>query len=259
MTESDHGVNENMIEMSEHERGVQQRLSIAMQGRRPYAWAADVHLSRGAIGRLQKGNLPDAVKLVPALRIDRLSLSWLVDGLGAPYSVNQSVSDEDVWRQVSQHLADQPDQWEIYLSASPDGYAVILAQDCTSTTDTGQQYKWRATEVWGGNCGPITARRIANWSSIKPVRQIILKPEDWIRLITGRLGNAELWGARGVMPVGKIAPITSIEDITGLRVLKAAETDPAYASLIRTAKSLNPEDRATVADLARRLAFKPPT
>lgn len=75
MTESDHGVNENMIEMSEHERGVQQRLSIAMQGRRPYAWAADVHLSRGAIGRLQKGNLPDAVKLVPALRIDRLSLS----------------------------------------------------------------------------------------------------------------------------------------------------------------------------------------
>ena len=259
MTVNDQSVNPESIDLSEYENGVSSRLSIALLHRKPYAWAADVLLSRGAIGRLQKGNLPDAVKLLPAVRIERLSLTWLLDGRGPPYSVNHAISDDDTWKQVSMRITDEPDAWSIYIATSAEGWAVVLAQDCINTSDSGKEYTWRATEVWGGACGPLTAKRLLSWASVKPIEQITLSAADWRRLVTGHLGNAELWGARGVKSVAKIHPVGDIHTITDLRLQKVAEptTDPSYQQVLRHLQKMSPEDRSTIAIVAQRLVTPP--
>jgi hypothetical protein len=64
-----------------------ERFEFLLRGRKPYTWAQSVALSRGAIHRLQNGSFPDPEKLVPACRVENISLSWWLDGIGAPYIV----------------------------------------------------------------------------------------------------------------------------------------------------------------------------
>ena len=63
-------------------RSPEGRLAFLLRGRKPFVWNRSVHLSNGAVQRMNQGKWPDPAKLVPACRIENVSLTWLLEGRG---------------------------------------------------------------------------------------------------------------------------------------------------------------------------------
>lgn len=135
------------------------RLDVVLSGRKAYAWAEQVGLSSGTMNRLKKGQFPDPEKLVPACRIENLSLSWLIDGMGSPYLVHAHADDRSAARTLLDHLQDEPG-WHVFVLRSNLGWAPVLHQPVEATTADGTVYRYRAVEVIAGPCGQETAQVI---------------------------------------------------------------------------------------------------
>lgn len=139
---------------------VKSRLEAILGGRKPYAWAERVGLSSGTMNRLLKGSFPDPEKLIPACRIENLSLSWLLDGMGSPYLVHAHADDRSAARTLLQHLSDEPG-WHVFVVRSELGWTPVLHQPVESTTAEGTVYRYRAVEVIAGPCAEKTAQVLA--------------------------------------------------------------------------------------------------
>ncbi len=58
------------------------------------------------MSRLWQGSAPDPGNLVPAIRMERLSLSWLIDGQGSPFYVAVPVDDADASKMLLEIVGD---------------------------------------------------------------------------------------------------------------------------------------------------------
>lgn len=112
--------------LPDFESGVVGRFNQLLLGRKPHPFGASVHLSRGIVTRLMRGSLPDPEFLVPLVRIERISLSWLLTGVGAPYSILTATNDVEAWHEIKERLADEPEAWRIVLAVSDAGWTVVL-------------------------------------------------------------------------------------------------------------------------------------
>lgn len=241
--------------MSEFSRRSPRRYKPTAFARRAHSKAARAQLSRGIVTRLTRGGLPDPEFLVPLVRIERVSLSWLLTGEGARYSVLTATDDVEAWHEIKERLADEPEAWHIDLAVSDAGWTVVLHQDCTSTTKGGELYSYRATEVIAGRvCGPVVARGIQQWARLKQMHGLRLSTKDWLRLVSGQLGNAQLWGAQGVKPAAQREPIEDLADWLPDYSLKAAgvaEGRAGYSTeeeqaLLQIFRSLTADERGVV-------------
>ncbi|QNL13374.1 putative transposon-related DNA-binding protein [Microcystis phage vB_MaeS-yong1] len=250
------------------ESGVLERFNTLLQGRKPHPFGASVHLSRGIVTRLMRGSLPDPELLGPMVRIERLSLSWLLTGEGSPYSVNHYVGDVEAWQDLKAKLSDEPDAWQIYLAVSPAGWTVVLDQECSTTMKGGKEYWYRATEVTGGKvCGPVVARGIEHWSRLKKIQVLKLSSAHWIKLVTGHLGNAQLWGLAGVTAVADPQPLEDLATVLpsystpgegrgGREDGRECTTDEEGA-LLRAFRSLTADEQGLVLRMIAAFASQP--
>lgn len=173
---------------------VDKRLSVVLQGRQLYPWGYSVGLSKSAIGRLKNGHFPDPETLIPACRIERMSLSWLLDGLGVPFVVYSAETDGAGAVYVREMLRDEPTQQVTFVHCAL-GYCVVLWQPVEVTPSKGEPYHYTAVEVIGGGVlGPETARAVTEFGAWDRLRAVDVCEEEWAGLTSGRLGNVPLLG-----------------------------------------------------------------
>lgn len=180
---------------------VADRMEWLLQGRSAWKWAQSVHLSSGALSRLLVGKFPDPEKLIPACRIENLSLTWLLEGRGPPYGVATPADDEHAAAILQQILEDEPDTSLLVCHAGTH-FTVIASTPVTAQTAAGKNYAYRATTILGGGvAGPGTVRvltskraRAANPRGIHAVR---LELSQWRDLASGLIGNHHIFGPEG--------------------------------------------------------------
>lgn len=169
------------------------RLNFVLRGRKPHPWGAALGLKPATITRLKSGQFPDPEKLMPACRVENLSLSWLLFGLGTPYVVSLAVDGADAYELIDERMAEE--RWNLLITHSEAGWLPVLYQTADLTLADGSILDYRAIQVISGNlkgCEALLRQRIEAdvfpaWSSL-PMRE-----EEWRRLATGYMGTVELF------------------------------------------------------------------
>lgn len=183
------------------ENPVAQRLADhVLRGRSLREWARQVLLSNGTVHRLWQGSIPDLERLTPAIRIERLSLSWLHDGLGAPFVVNVMASPS------VEELRDimDPGQGETFslLCRNDLDHTLVVYQPRkaihSSKTRDGtreREYNYLDTVVIvGPDLGPtIQLAGCSVAAADGHVSVIDMNRQLWSRLSTGYMGNPEFF------------------------------------------------------------------
>lgn len=185
------------------EETIADRLEKLLDRRSPWKWGERVLLNDGTIGRMLKNKLPDPAALVPAIRIENLSLNWLLDGMGKPHPVAAPIDDAEASRWIRTTL-DEDDSAEILLLYSDEGFTPVLHSAVQAECKAGK-YTYRATTIIGGaahGAATIDAiRRYAHPMASNPdgsrVRSVEIPGMAWRLLAWGYLGNNKLFGDTG--------------------------------------------------------------
>jgi len=85
----------------------QYRLDLVLAGRKPYPWAESIGITRGTVGRMLKGEVPGPDVLGLIMRTENASITWLAEGIGAPYIVHWFATDEACRAYLDELLAFQ--------------------------------------------------------------------------------------------------------------------------------------------------------
>lgn len=173
--------------------GLGNRLLILLQGRKMTPWAEAVGLSAAMGHRLTKGTIPHAESLVPVVWIERVSISWLLDGAGTPFMVLPAASDEDAAHLLSMLLGDEPNQTVTLVGSERGaGVVVVLTQPAqVSRGDTTLDYT--AVQVVSGPIDTLAARAIGEHAH-GHTKILTLPPDQLAALATGKMGNVPLVG-----------------------------------------------------------------
>jgi hypothetical protein len=170
------------------------RLDYVLAGAKPYPWAAAHGLSRGAIGRMLKGQLPDPEKMVPLVRSEGLSLSWLLTGQGTPYLVHCPSSDAqgaDLVRQLAEEMG-KPGGVLLRNADNQDEVVAVLAEPAAKAALGAEAYIYRHGEVIGGQVlREHTAQAVMD--TCQNPKSRIIDGSKWRRLSSGYMALSELW------------------------------------------------------------------
>lgn len=201
------------------------RLSRVLDGRKPYPWAAANGLSRGTIGRMLKGALPDPETLIPALRSEGLSLTWLLTGQGTPYVVHTPISDAQGADLIRQYLEEMGSpSVTIIRSAEASSSVVIALTEHVSKAPAGAEpYEYDHSEIIAGpKLGALSAAAAAEASA---VRRATFDGPSWRRLASGYMSLVEL--------AERIAATPALYTITpmGAPISRIAEPEPTLGEL----------------------------
>lgn len=170
-----------------------ERFELLLRGRKPYTWAQTVALSRGAIHRLQNGSFPDPAKLVPACRVENISLSWWLDGIGAPYIVYIAQSPLDHAAIGRELFAEDPHGITPVIVGDEKANHFVFIIDAEGVSD-GTTYSYRAVTIIGGaSADASTFRALEAMPHFEDQLQLIYLDDDDMRdrLATGRMGSHE--------------------------------------------------------------------
>lgn len=172
--------------------------------RSPWKWAEQVLLSAGAISRLLKDGVPDPAKLIPAIHVENLSLTWLLDGYGAPFIVAAPPTDRASAQLLDTVLADEPDS-AVLVAWSDHGYTVVVHTPVIAE-HAGKSYSYRQTTILGGAAPGLRTRAVVDtfaarqhntWRKVGPylaASQIYLPTPEWAALASGYMGNYAIFG-----------------------------------------------------------------
>lgn len=240
-----------------------QRWETLLQGRSVVPWGESVGLSTGTVHRLSKGKFPDPEKLITAVRVERVSLSWLVDGKGSPFLVTATNSDEETAELLYETLDDEPDQVVTLVCTAHGQPRVAVLTQPAQFLHKEQWTDYTAVQVIAG---PIATESIAAIAAIaeNEVRRLAMSETQVHELATGITGNVPLvgWVAN---PRGLVDDATPII-IKDYRATPRAAEEPAPAYLLRPSPNtdtheaitildqLDPTTRATVLTMLRALA-----
>ena len=102
------------------------RLNWLLAGRKLTPWATQLGMSGSTIARLGEGVPPKHESLVKILRTENVSLSWLLDGKGAPFHVLRTDSDLDTLMALDEELNDPG--WKVAWLHGEIQHALVLFQ-----------------------------------------------------------------------------------------------------------------------------------
>jgi len=224
---------------------VTDRIDLILRGRRPYTWAKTVALSRGTMNRLLQGNLPDPEKLVPACRVENVSLTWLLDGAGAPYVVYIASSADDHATIAQQMLDDEPDLMPIVVTSGQKQHLAFVTTVRATNVD-GTVYQYRAVAMIGGASAAADLPAAMLQRYAREFRRIQLPDDDLRRFASGYMGAYEflaLFDANS-------APVDFDQVQPAIAESRAGySADDAKAGLIADVESLDPDQ----AELVRKM------
>jgi hypothetical protein len=245
---------------------VRARLDLVLRGRSMRRWAASVRLTAGTAQRLVDGHFPDPERLLPAVRIERLSLNWLLDGTGTPFSVHAPATDKGAARLLETILTDEPGAKALLLH-SLTGFTVVIHRPAEAAPLNGEPYSYVATDVIGGGAlRAETAKLLVHLA--RGIREYDIDEPDRTRLASGYMSNTELFGWDGADPaeqgglLARSKPLSSVrepiadfnyrlgEELAGPAATYLVEQE---RDVIRIFRSLEKRDQATVLKMLRGL------
>lgn len=208
------------------------RLETVAAGRKLTVWAKSLGLSSGTASRLSKGIAPGPEQLIPILKSENVSITWLLEGRGAPYIVSQCVTAEDMFETLETLVVDEPEDWQVYALGDGDNGVVILTQPGKYVAGN-QEIDYTILEIISGPFGEDIMGFFAEHKALVDRRSV----EDIKRLRTGHVGNPELFG--WLKECKKMEGQHIVDDREG------AELD----SLIQNYIALPPEQRHAVREV----------
>lgn len=155
-----------------------------------FPWLMSLGFTQGTVNRLKKGQAPGGELLRALARTERVSLRWLEEGRGSPYSVSRVVDDAEGQALLAAHLEEE--DWDVLMATDDDErFAVILHQP----GQYGYKEKmidYRIVEVIAGGLTLATV----NWLMQRSRGNWLLRltEDEMTRLSTGHMGNMELFG-----------------------------------------------------------------
>lgn len=246
---------------------VSERFARVLGDRTASRWANWVGLSQGTLSRLKAGELPDPEKLTAACRAENLSLTWLLDGMGAPYLVNVATDQRDAVGALEELFDDEA--WSVLVVAAGEAATIVLHQPA-SVVLKGGTCDYTATVVLGG-C--YDAERVLDQLRLfaefqRPMYYLETTFENRARLATGYMAATELFGWRdapgGLFGGARIYhPPLSVDQLAmadvrqsealafGVRESQADYRDALEAE--RIFRGLPPDQRSTVLQMLRGL------
>lgn len=138
------GYCQRKMPISEHQN-FQSRLWRVLNDRRPYPWAAGLGITRGTVSRMLNGEIPGPEILGRIMRAENASITWLTEGIGAPYLVHWCPTDGDCRERLAELLDFQ--QWEAaHLVTDADQLGVVVLQ-APGEKEYGEDEVLRYTEL----------------------------------------------------------------------------------------------------------------
>lgn len=226
------------------------RFARVMDGRRPHVWAARHGVSKNTITSITHGRAPLAGSLQTLVRVERVNLSWLLEGFPPAFLVSRPASDSGA---AATLRALQEEAWSHTLVRGGPLHALVLtqpAEEVVQNDATGEaRHPYTVVEVLG-EVGRQTLDVLAQVDPSR-VRGIDRSMTEVEALVMGEVGNHALlgddtrpgWLSAGVPWAAGVnedaAPYGPLEDETEL------------LHLYRQARL---SDQALVLELLRRLA-----
>ncbi len=174
-------------------KSFEQRLDLILRGRKIHPWSAALGISRGIAQRLKEGSFPDPAKLTNACIVENLSLSWLIYGIGTPYTLQVATDGANAFEIIAKQMAES--QWNILFAHSSAGWVPVLHQPGDVTLPDNSILDYLRVQVISGSvdgCQQLLLNRLnrawnGRWGSL------LMRPHDWRRLATGYMGPIELF------------------------------------------------------------------
>lgn len=230
--------------------GIAQRLGIVLRGRKPYSWGQAFGLSRGTIGRMLKGMLPTPDRLLPALRGENLSLTWLITGQGTPYLVHSPVSDAEGADLVRRLKREMGAPRFTVVTAPGKRVAVVLSEEVSKTDPDGNRYSYQHLEVIGGSAlGHLTLDQVEHRATD---RRVGMSVQDWERLASGQMSASELLAYK---PKLHLVPVTYAPPGDSAPSMVASEAKSSYGNISAAERKLIDAWR-NAPDATRRMVLK---
>ena len=102
------------------------RLNFALGSRKPTPWGKRIGLNSATTSGLFSGKQPGSEILSLIMRSENLSISWLLQGKGAPFLVDKAHSANQLNAQLAIIFEEH---WEnIYIANSPNGLTVVVVK-----------------------------------------------------------------------------------------------------------------------------------
>lgn len=236
------------------EAAIAARFNFLLRGRKASPWGEWVGLSQGTISRLKKGALPNPEKLSVACRAENLSLTWLLEGIGAPYIVHSVASTEEGVAHVRMQIDDES-SWRPLLVIAPAGRSIVLHQPGQADTDDGV-CDYRIAVIIGGQYDALRVAALLGVDSDPILSAIEIENEAWHRLATGYMSATELFGWRSEPGLFETARHAGLYELAGRSVdaFRVREADAVYDEAATLLATLSAEERATVLRMLRGLS-----
>jgi hypothetical protein len=227
--------------MYDRKEMISERLKILLQGRRAFPWGHALGFSSGMISRFaREGKAPGPEYLARICQVERASLSWLLDGAGAPFLVVHLGGDTITGAHL-RVLFDDSDWTATWVDGGV-GCAVVLTKP-DSIGAGHNRIDYTSVKVVAGVLGAASVAALPS-----SLQQINLCSEAFARLSSAQMGNLELLRA---LAEAKPVRIDAIAETLIPYDLTAAEVE-----LLADYHALAPRDRRLARQLLRRLVHR---
>jgi len=195
------------------------RFASVLGDRRPNTWAKDCNLSSAHAHRFVHGGNIGAEILVLIQRKENVSLSWLLDGKGAPYLINYAPNLGATCAVLGAMLEQCP-QWQIInIQVGDNSPAFLLVRNNLMWRKGPEPIHYIEVEVVCGppeGLEPLLVDRFAALSE-RPAKYILADSLFYSRLCGGLVGSHEIISNYGVnfdlAPAEQEWPVFSADDL----------------------------------------------
>jgi len=246
--------------------GFVERLNFVLGERRKHPWGRRLGIPAATVTAMFRGAIPSWESLIPVQHVENVSLSWLLEGTGAPFLVVSCDSDADCGAELEARLSDRPGA-DVHVVSDGGRTALVLHEPAEwQRGDTVVRY--RAIDVLAG-AGARTLERLSREIDERAVYRVVLDAESAKRLCYGYLGAYELFGDE--RRTGRLEAAERIHRPRELRTRAAeapaaAEAPGAGDTLLRSEeeqalltdfRAIDPAAREQIRALARLLRKRP--
>lgn len=133
------------------------RLQSILGERDKHPWGAALGIGRGTVGNMFTGTIPTSETLNAISRCENVSITWLLDGRGAPYTVHKFSDDEECLEYLDALLEEK--SWTVYLVTDQKRLALVLTMPAKYKARE-EWISYTVVEVLTGRCGRKTLNRV---------------------------------------------------------------------------------------------------
>ena len=200
------------------------RLAYVLGGRKSTPWAQRLGIKGGTIVRMTNEGIPPTYEtLVKILRTENVSLSWLLDGKGAPFHVLRTDSDLDTLMALDEELNDPG--WKVAWLHGEAFHALVLFQPAVITNNH-DTLEYVAISVISGPVG-VAVKEKLRAMEMRLATSAAVDDSTLMSLHAGLLGTWHLLGdgvrQGGVVDLARSPQLPKLETRDFRR---AAERDP---------------------------------